>query len=349
MSKRSVSTPTNIGKNGRKSPFGHLLILKENRFAFTALDRLCSRRTNRKGLLVYIYGPAGVGKSHLIHYFRREISVKEPDLVVRHCTASELAGNFATASAEETIPDFQTELRSTRFLFCEDIQALRRRKETQQQLLTAMDELYSHAARIVITGNVAPGELADFSPKLINRFHGGTCALVAIPSLESRTRLIDQFASAMQVAIPPDSSELLARSLQVSPRELKSAVTQLDAMARVNKARIDQTFVKRFLKRDVQATELSLTKIATSVARHFGVKVKDLRAESRRQGLVIPRQTAMYLARELTGLSCNEIATYFHRRNHSTIIHACKRIESQLEKDVSLRQQLNQIRRMFSG
>jgi chromosomal replication initiator protein len=196
----------------------------------------------------------------------------------------------------------------------------------------------------VITSRKLPGELESFLPRLVNRFHGGISALMKLPGPASRESLIQHFAKARQLPIAEEVVKLLATEFPVSPRELLGLVTQLEAAAVRKRSHITLAFARKYLKSEIQMPQLTLGEIAKTVARHFQITLAQLRSRTRVQGLLLPRQCAMFLARELTSQRLEQIGNYFSNRDHSTVVHSCHRLQELLSNQPGLRQHLSQIR-----
>ncbi|MGH7127377.1 MAG: DnaA ATPase domain-containing protein, partial [Planctomycetaceae bacterium] len=320
------------------------LVLDENRLALAAVERLKLSRARKTPPLVFLHGPSGCGKSHLARMLLREVRRAKPDVRFALLTASEFAARFAEASATETVPDFQQAYRELDLFLCEDLTALEGRPETQQQFVAVLDELRVHGARCLLTSRKMPGELERVSPRLVNRLHGGECVGVRLPGAASRVRLLRHFASTRQVPLSADAMERLADALPVSPRELLAALLQLQERARLNGGAIDAKTVRRFLQAEALPEAVRLRDVARAVGREFRVTLAALRSAERSQSLVLPRQCGMYLSRELTSEPLAAIAAYFGRRNHGTVLHACRRLERGLAHDAALRQTLARIR-----
>lgn len=320
------------------------LPLPENQLALATVEELFHSGPHRQGRLVFLSGPSGVGKSLLIREHNKRDSAKSRKEKAAFLTASQWAAELAEASQNETIAAFQTKYRSLDLLICEDITAIAGRKESQEQLSLAMDEILAHGGRVLISSTISAGSLERFSCRLVNRFHGGVSAQIDLPELESRLQLLNHFAAARQIALPPLVAEVLAEALAVSPRELSAQVVQLETLARRQNLPITLALAEYYLNRETMPQPLALLEVAKAVARQFGVPLSGLRGKKRAHGVVLPRQCAMFLARELTDQSLLAIAQFFGRRHHSTVLHACKRLESALPKEPALRQHLAQIR-----
>jgi len=336
------------GRQAAKSSLAEIfLVLDENAFAFAAIQQLLRLKPSSTARLVFLYGPSGVGKSLLVRAYLRDLHGRSTRKRVAHFTAAEFAAELADASAETDVPQFQQKYRDADVLVCEDLASLENRYMSQQQLVTLVDEVLARGGECLFTSRVAPGEIPNLNVRLANRCHGGVCAGMEMPGGKSRVRLLNQFAQNRQVPIAASAVEMLADELPVSPRELSAAINQLDVLCGAEGRMIDADLVRRYLDEEIKPLPVTLPKIASVVAGHFGVTVNDIRTSSRARDQVLPRQCAMLLARQLTQESLGAIADYFGRRNHSTVIHACNRLEQQMSHKPDLRQHLLRIRRLL--
>ncbi|MSR60794.1 MAG: hypothetical protein EXS05_24665 [Planctomycetaceae bacterium] len=325
-------------------PTHAFLVLPENRFAHTAISALVSARDEAPIRPVFLCGSSGVGKTHLASQAIWGLLGVAPKARAEQWTASQFAAEFAEASSNRTIPLFQSVTRQLDLLVLEDLPALEGRIQTQIQLLSLTNELLSTGCRIVWTSRKSPGELSQFLPKLVSRFRGGILCPLRKPGPESRRLLVQHFARSRQVVAAPGALRLLAEKLAVSPRELLAAVQQLGALGRHERRPIDSDLVRKFLAHDVPPPQLKIEDICRSVARQFGTTATELRSRRRTQSAALPRKCAMFLAREMTPCSLQQIGRYFGGRDHSTVVHSCQRLTLLLERQPDLRSYLNQVR-----
>jgi chromosomal replication initiator protein len=320
------------------------LVLGENKLAFTAVERLLKRPSRSAGALTYLYGPSGTGKSHLVRHLVRELRSADPGARIVSLTASEFANEFAESAEKNRLAEFVERFRACDLFACEDLQTIGRRGETQRLLVTILDEVAGSGGHVLITSSTLPGVVPGLQPRLLSRCRGGVHAGMGLPGMESRVSLLSHFASARQLAISPEAVEEIAALRPGSPRDLQAILLQLETAARHHKARLDRAFVQRILRGEEQRQKTTLNDVARAVARHFGVRMADLKSSTRQQGLAVPRQCAMYLGRSLTNEPLTKIAVFFGRKNHTAVIHACRRTQSSIEEEPALRQHLAQIR-----
>ena len=313
-----------------------LIQIAEQRLARSALRRLLKPTPTGKGRLLYLVGPAGSGKSALLAESFRELpSSQVPPLQV---TAAEFAAQLAEASSNQQIPEFQERFRSVSVLVCEDVQAIERRPETLRQLLALIDELLAHGSDVIVTSTKLPGQLEFYPAKLVSRFRGGIVIGIKPPGQDSRIELLRLFCRQRRLSISRDALALLAESMEASPRELNGVVTQLSEKRRPLK-RAD---IEEFLTRELPTKSMTPLKVSRAVAKDFGIALSALRSSRRSQALVLPRQCAMWLCRKLCHLSYPEIGTFFDRQ-HSSVIHAVRKLETRLENEATLRQRISRL------
>ncbi len=320
--------------------------LAENQFAVAAVDRLAEASADGPGRLVFLYGPAGNGKSHLVRQFLwNEARRPEPPRAA-HLTAAALVAELDEAQQGGFVHALRDRYLGLELFVCEDVAAIERKFETGRLLLAAIDETLAAGGRVLLTCSKAPGELDSVSPRLIDRFHGGACAGIAPPGSPSRVQLLSNFARVRHLTIPGDVLQFLADRLPASPRELKASIARLDALVLAERQSIvNLALAERFADESVSLPVPGLSEIAKAVAKQFDVTLAALRTGGRTAATSLPRQIAMSLAREITGQPLERIAGYFGRQNHGTVIHARKKLAAKMEDDAGLRRQVAQIRR----
>jgi chromosomal replication initiator protein len=318
------------------------LLLKENRFAFAAIRSLLRTEMPTAARVVYVYGPSGVGKSHLVRQFLRETRRMKRPLQPALFNAREFAYDGDTTPTPATTDELDEQLQG--LFVCEDVGHLENRFESQRRFITMLDNLRRSGGRCLLTGSNSPAGLRNMLPRLVSRLHGGVCAAVKPPDCSSRARLVAHFACTHQIPLPAEVSQLIAEAMPVSPRELLATLMQLDVGARLRGLAIDTGLARRLLAGDVKPPPVTLPQIARAVARQFGVSVSALRSPKRSPAQVLARHCAMLLAREMTDESLLAIASYFGRSNHGSVAHACNRMKKLLPDNPALRQQLTLVR-----
>jgi chromosomal replication initiator protein len=185
--------------------------------------------------------------------------------------------------------------------------------------------------------------MPHFTRKLVTRFRAGVTAQIRPPGPASRARLLNHFSQSRKLALSGDAADLLGEGLAVSPRELWAALGQIESVSRQHRRPIDSDLVRKFLKQEVAPPKPRLAEISRAVARQFGISSAQLRSRQQSRGIVVPRQCAMLAARQLTGCSLEEIGRFFGGRDHTTVLHACRRLRQLLGHDPELSLNLTQI------
>ncbi|MDP7274423.1 MAG: DnaA/Hda family protein [Planctomycetaceae bacterium] len=320
-----------------------LLLVPEIRLAHTAVKQLASQDSSRPSI-VFISGPPGSGKSHLARLFLQGLGTRKQGV-----TASQFAAELAEASERRNVPGFQENYRSLDVLVCEDLQALAGRRQSQVQLLAVIDDMIVRRGRVLVSASKLPGRLERCDPKLISRLRGGVVVSIRNPGPASRLQLLEHLASRHQIPLPVEVAQLLARRISGSARDLIAALGQLETLARISGGVIDLPLARQVLAGDAVVEPPTLAAITRDVARQFGISPRQLRQRSRAQHIVTPRQCAMFLTRELTGAIYSKIAAYFGCSNHTTVLHACRRMQQRLSEEPELRQAVHAIHARLTG
>ncbi|MEO1999447.1 MAG: DnaA/Hda family protein [Planctomycetaceae bacterium] len=317
------------------------LVLRENQFAYEGLEQLLNPGCPAHGL--YIYGPSGVGKSHLIQQFLTKYRIQRCG-AAQTVTGSEFAAQIAAAADAEDLATLQKHYREQDLLVVEDIQALRRRPETQRQLVCIVDAIQQRGGVWVCSASDVPGTLSGLHARLVNRLRSGIVAGVQMPGVTSRFRLLSHLAQTAQFPIPIGILRYLAERVDRCPRELIAVLLQLeDLAARSPRGSLDRSTVQRWLERDPDSPQPTLAQITRQVAQHFELTVREMRSQGREQVVALARHCAMFLARELTASPLTDIAGYFGRKNHTTVSYACRQIRQRAATTPALRSRLAQI------
>lgn len=327
--------------------------LSEHAFAWAALSRLGQRNlvSGGSGSLTFLCGLEGIGKSFLARCAVRDIRRQQPKLVSAIATADELATLLQTANDQQYIAEFLEEFVRLKILICDDLQALEGQDDRQLLLLELVDLLSRNSGHVLVTSRKLPGELRAFSPRWISRCHGGLCTTLPNLGRDSRVELLTRLAQSrdLPLAQPAEATiQWLADRQAVSPRELVTLVDQISHQSARRSALVDIPFLKRWLFDAEPTQSLTLDAIASLVASEFGIEPADLRSRSRQPGLIVPRQCAMLLAREVTGRPLEFIGTFFGDRTHTTVSHSLSRLKELLPHAPTLRQQVQRLRKRIA-
>lgn len=341
----SAPNPTNF-EVGQQLPEG-LLVLSENQFALSVLTHLAEMEAGASSPHVFLQGPAGSGKSALVRTATQLVLRQIPSWRVLSLTAADFAARFTEAAETRAFRAFRKQFQHVDLLVMEDLQAISGRFEPQQQLVAAWDDALAHQCRLVVTCRTGPREVGGLLPEIVNRCHGAVQIPLRQPGLASRRMLLEHWTESVNMT--PEVVPFVAQQFEVSSRELQGLATQLKSLGQARGKRVDLELVRTHLLGQHPQVSVNSADIAKCVARHFQVTLADLRAKSRQPGLVLPRQCAMYLMRELTNASLKAIGQFFGGRDHTTVMHACHKVETLLPEQADLRQDLAKIRAILQS
>ncbi|MBS0201347.1 MAG: ATP-binding protein [Planctomycetes bacterium] len=327
--------------------------LTEQAFARAAMSRLSSRHrtTHAAGSLTFLSGPEGMGKSFLARSAIRDVRHQQPKLVAVIATAEELAEMLSAADEQQILADVLELFHGLHILVCDDLQVLEGRHQWQNLLLELVDQLNHNGTHVLFTCRKLPGELREFSPRWISRCHGGLCTTLPVLSRDSRIELLTRLAIGRRLPLVEPSEltfQWLADRWPVSPRELSALVERLVSHCTRRSVLVDVKFLERWFSESEPVENLSLDAIAAAVASEFGIEPAELRSRSRQPGLIVPRQCAMFLARELTGRPLEFIGHYFGERTHTTVSHSLSRLKELLPHAPTLRQQVQRLQKRIA-
>jgi len=340
----------------RQSSFARFLATTENRAALQAVediaDALASSKTSFPNPLL-LHGPPGCGKSHLVTALVREVSRAKTGLVVKHLSARDFKEtaapltrrNLASDEATPAVEGLDEEARHCGLLIIEDLQHLPAHAiETVVQLI---DYRLANNGASVFTALQGPRHLERrgnaFPARLTSRLAGGL--VVGIEALQAPDRLVflDREAQRLQLAVPREILEWLAQHLTGGGRQLERAIKQLEEISKLRRGTLTLETVAQHFGLQADALKTTVDRIAKQVGGYFQLEPRQLQSRRRYRNILVPRQIGMYLARKLTPLSLNQIGEYFGGRDHSTVLHACRKVEESMKEDVVLLGAVRQI------
>jgi chromosomal replication initiator protein len=278
---------------------------------------------------LFIYGDSGLGKTHLLHAVGHDALKLHPQMRVRYVNSEEFTNEFINAIRDDRQADFRKRYREVDLLLVDDIQFLENKERTQEEFFHTFNDLHGNSKQIVISSDRPPKQLATLEDRLRSRFEWGLITDVSPPDLETRIAILSKKAAADSLPVPREACEYIATHIERNIRELEGALIRVAAFASLNKSSVDLALAEVVLKDlipDASDPEITAAGIMSATAEYFGVSMEDLCGSSRSRSLVTARQIAMYLCRELTDLSLPKIGTHFGGRDHTTVIHADRKI-----------------------
>ncbi|RZU33803.1 chromosomal replication initiator protein DnaA [Blastococcus saxobsidens] len=311
-----------------KYVFDSFVIGNSNRFAHAAAVAVAEAPARAYNPL-FIYGESGLGKTHLLHAIGHYAARMFPNVKVRYVSTEEFTNEFINLVHSGRAEDFRRRYRDIDFLLIDDIQFLERAERTQEEFFHTFNTLHNASKQIVITSDRPPKKLTTLEDRLRTRFEWGLITDVQAPDLETRIAILRKKAWGERLQVPDAVLEFIASKVQTNIRELEGALIRVTAFASLNKQQVDLPLAELVLKdliSDEQGPQITAAIIMAATAEYFSVTMEELQGTNRSRTLVNARQIAMYLCRELTELSLPRIGASFGGKDHTTVMHAVKKI-----------------------
>jgi len=309
-----------------------------NQFAYAAAMAVANNPATTYNPL-FIYGGVGLGKTHIINAIGNEIIKNNNNLKVCYYSSEKFMNELINCLRYAKMDEFRQKFRSMDILLIDDVQFIAGKERTQEEFFHTFNALYESHKQIVVTSDKFPKDIPGLEERLRSRFEWGLIADIQPPDIETKQAILKMKADQNGIYLPEDVTLFLANSISSNVRELEGYLIRIGAYASLTSTPINLNMAKEILKNILieKNKEISIEEIQKNVAAYFSVKVSDLKSAKRLKALVIPRQIAMYISRQLTSCSYPEIGDKFGGKDHSTIIHAIKKIEKQLEDDYQLK------------
>ena len=298
-----------------------------------------------------LYGGVGLGKTHLMHAVGNSIADRYPHLKVAYMYSQRFMEDMVRAIEHGTMSDFTKYYRSVDVLLMDDIQFLAKGMKTQEEFFHVFNRLQEDGSQIVLTCDRYPKEIEGLEERLESRFVWGMTAPVEPPELETRVAILMKKAEIEQVSLPSDAAFFMAERIRSNVRELEGALKRVIANAKFTGREITNDQVRESL-RDliaIQDRQIGIENIQKIVADYYKIRVGDLHSKKRTRSIARPRQVAMALAKELTNHSLPEIGDSFGGRDHTTVLHACRKIEELRESSREIGEDFNNLIRLLTG
>lgn len=295
---------------------------------------------------LFIHGGVGLGKTHLLHAIGHQVRLTNKRAKIHCMTTEEFINDLVDHLKQKSIDKLKRFYRSLDVLLVDDIQFLENRQNFEEELINTFESLINQHKQIVITSDKLPSEL-KLSERLIARMEWGLVAHVAVPDIETRVAILQHKSELRGFSLPLDVAFMIAGYSFQNIRQLEGALNRLAAYCRMMKTPITEEIAKKLLGEQlsvVKQKKLSIDELIKVVAQFFEVKTSDLKSESRAKDIAHARQVAMYLSKELIPDSLSKLGSAFGGKTHSTLLHACKKIQKQIEDDEQLAKQLDMIK-----
>jgi len=300
---------------------------------------------------LFIYGGVGLGKTHLVHAVGNKLLVDKPGSKVLYIHAEQFVSDVVKAYQRKTFDEFKDKYHSLDLLLIDDVQFFANKDRTQEEFFNAFEALLAKKSHIVMTSDTYPKGLTDIHERLVSRFDSGLTVAIEPPELEMRVAILINKAKAESADMPEEVAFFVAKNVRSNVRELEGALRKILAYSRFNQKEISIQLAREALRDllSIQNRQISVENIQKTVADYYKIKVADMYSKKRPASIARPRQIAMYLAKELTQKSLPEIGELFGGRDHTTVLHAVRKIGAERQQLTELNQQLHVLEQTLKG
>ena len=300
---------------------------------------------------LFIYGGVGLGKTHLMNAVGNALLADKPDARILYLHAEQFISDVVKNYQRKTFDELKAKYHNLDLLLIDDVQFFAGKDRTQEEFFNAFEALLAKKAHIIMTSDTYPKGLANIDERLTSRFDSGLTVAIEPPELEMRVAILIKKARQEAVDLPEDVAFFVAKNVRANVRELEGALRKVLAFAKFSHKEITINLAREALKDllSIQNRQISVENIQKTVADFYKIKVADMYSKKRPASIAKPRQIAMYLAKELTQKSLPEIGELFGGRDHTTVLHAVRKIASERSKDTELNQQLHVLEQTLKG
>jgi chromosomal replication initiator protein len=335
-----------LGELNPRLTFSSFVVGASNRFAH-ATSEAVARTPGTQYNPFFIYGGVGLGKTHLMHAIGHAMRSQHRGGRVLYTTSEQFVNEYVTAIQQGKVNDFRAKYRSLDCLLIDDVQFLIGKDRSEQEFFHTFNTLHSVRKQIVVTSDRSPKEMSLTEQRLISRFEWGVVADIKAPDLETRIAILRQKAIAEQIDVPDDVVLFVASSVKSNIRALEGSLIRLKAYSSMTGSNLTVDTAKEILKDSLShevSPPINVDTITKVVAQRFQVEVRELKGHSRVTSVVLPRQVAMFLACTMTDLPYTEVGKNFGGKDHTTVIHAKKKVQRLMEQDLVFLERVNSLR-----
>ena len=299
-----------------------------------------------------MYGGVGLGKTHLAQAIANHALRKQTTESVLYVSSDRFTSQFVRSVKNNSIADFSAYYRQADLLIVDDVQFFSGKEKTQEEFFHIFNDLHQHGRQIVLCADRPPSEIDGIEERLLSRFQWGLSADIQRPDLETRIAILQRKASRRNIDVDPRVVELLAHRIDSNIRKLEGALNRLAALAQLDNQPVSMKAARHLLQDQIDVTSTSRVEcgaIIETVADYYRLSVDDLLSRSRKREIASARQTAMYLCREMTNESYASIGSRFGGRDHSTVIHAHKKVADRKDVETTYRREIEDLKRSIGG
>ncbi len=342
-SRRDAKAPGSaLGLNPRNT-FESFVIGPNNEIAHAA-SLAVAQSPARTYNPLFIYGGVGLGKTHLMQAIGQYVVVKKKGMKVMYLSSELFINEFIDAIQHNNLVKFRKRYRQADLLLIDDIQFLGGKERSQEEFFHTFNTLFDGHKQIVLSSDRPASEIANLEHRLVSRFEWGLTAELQPPAIETRMAILRKKARTMQIKLSDEVFEFLANRIRSNVRRLEGALMRVASFASLSGKELTNEVIEHLLKDILQEearNSITIEQIQRRVAEHFDVRLADMTSKRRPASIAFPRQVAMYLARELTKSSLNEIGDAFGGRDHGTVLHACKLVKKRMKEQDNIRQTIS--------
>ena len=331
--------------------FDSFVVGPDNRLAHAAAMAVAKKPAKAYNPF-FIYGGVGLGKTHLLQAICQEAMRNHPSMKIYYTSCNGFMNQFLDAVQAGQMSSFRHRFRTYDLLVIDDIHDLSKRGPSQEEFFHTFNILYQGGRQIVLSSDAPPNEIPDLEERLISRFNCGLVANIERPCYETRVAIIKSKAQLKGVELPDDVTSYIAAKIDSNIREIEGTITKIQGLSVINKSKIDLSLAKKAIgdrMTESKSTQLTIQGIIETISEYYDLKLADLLSKRRHKSISLPRQIGMYLARKHTRFSLEEIGGYFGGRDHTTVMHAVRTIDSKRGEDSILDKDLIHLERELTG
>ena len=334
-----------------KYTFESFVVGSGNRFAHAAALAVAESPAEAYNPL-FIYGGVGLGKTHLMQAIGHFIHQNDPGKKILYMTSESFTNQLISAIQMKKTYEFRDRIRKVDILMVDDIQFIAGRESTQQEFFNTFNELHNDNKQIILTSDKPPKDIQRLEERLCSRFEWGLVADIQRPDVDTRVAILREKTIQENISVPDDVLQLIAGKIDSNIRELEGCLTKLVAYSSLTREPITIDLCEQALKdvfSNTKIRKITAELIMQTVADYYGLTVIDLTGPTRKREITVPRQIAMYLTREMTGISLPQIGTVFGGRDHTTVLHSCKSVEATMKENSDVKAVVDDIKHLVKN
>jgi chromosomal replication initiator protein len=354
LSKQKTNDSTDLFETTNLNPryvFNEFVVGNSNRFAHAASLAVAESPAKSYNPL-FIYGGVGLGKTHLMHAIGHYILSQNKNSKVYYVSSEKFTNELINSIKDDKNEEFRNKYRTVDVLLVDDIQFIAGKERTQEEFFHTFNALYEANKQIIVSSDRPPKEIPTLEDRLRSRFEWGLITDIQPPDYETRIAILKKKSERDRIEIPGEVFEVIASKIKSNIRELEGALNRVVAYSTLTKREVDISLVNEALKdifSTTRARKIDVDFIKSTVAEYFNMKIEDFESKKRTRQIAYPRQIAMYITRELTDLSLPKIGEEFGGRDHTTVIHACEKISTEMLSDFDLKNKIDSMVKEMKG